>query len=131
MRTREGRLLKRMRVELIAHVGGKPSATQRAMIDQCAQLRLRLAVMDRAFAQSGGAMTAHDTRTYLAWANSYSRLLRQLGLQGVAERAPTLAEILATPAASVPIAAADAAADDAPAAEADAASGPPAASVAA
>ena len=40
-------------------------------------------------------MTAHYSRTYLAWANSYSRLLRQLGMQGVAEKPLTLAEHLA------------------------------------
>jgi len=93
-RTKEARLLRDTRAELTAHLGGTPSATQRALIDQLAQLRLRLATMDRAFAESG-AMTAHDSRTYLAWSNSYSRMLRQLGMKGAPERGPSLAEILA------------------------------------
>lgn len=77
-RTREARLMKQTRAELIAHVGGRPSATERMMIEQAAQLRLRLAVMDRAFGQSAN-MTEHDSRQYLAWSNSYTRLLGRLG----------------------------------------------------
>jgi len=93
-RTREARLMRDARTELTAHLGGTPSATQRALIEQAAQLRLRLATMDRQFVETG-AMTEHSSRTYLAWSNSYSRLLRQLGLAGAKERPPTLAEILA------------------------------------
>jgi hypothetical protein len=95
-RTKEARLMRETRAELTAHVGGKPSATQRALIEQAVQLRLRIATMDRRFATSI-EMTQHDSRTYLAWSNSYSRLLRQLGLKATAERPPTLAEILAQP----------------------------------
>jgi hypothetical protein len=80
-RTREGRLTREIRAELIAHVGDQPSATQRALIEQLVQIRLRLALMDRKFAETGG-QTDHDSRTYLAWANSYARLLRQLGPRG-------------------------------------------------
>lgn len=95
-RTREARLMRDARAELIAHVGGRPSATQRALIEQAVQLRLRLAVMDRTFAESV-TMTEHDLRTYLAWSNSYTRTLRQLGLEAAPSIAagPTLAEILA------------------------------------
>jgi hypothetical protein len=90
-RTREARLLHVARAELVAHVGGTPSATQRALIEQIIQLRLRLATMDRKFAETG-AQTDHDSRTYLAWANSHARLLRQLGLKGTT---PTQTETLA------------------------------------
>ena len=37
------------------------------------QLTLRVAAMDRKFAEARGAMTEHDTLTYLAWSNSLSR----------------------------------------------------------
>jgi hypothetical protein len=108
-RTREARMMRDTRAELTAHVGGHPSATQRALIEQAVQLQLRLAVMDRSFAEAGGTMTAHDSRTYLAWSNSYSRLLRQLGQKAAAERGPSLADYLATkatvPPASAPPAA--------------------------
>jgi hypothetical protein len=94
--------MREARAELVAHVGGNPSATQRALIEQCVQLRLRLAVMDRAFAEAGGTMTAHDSRTYLAWSNSYSRTLRQLGLKGAPAPVATLAGYLAAKAAQPP-----------------------------
>jgi len=97
-RTKEARLLRELRAELTAHVGDRPSATQRALIEQAVQIRLRLAMMDRKFAKIG-EMTEHDSRTYLAWSNSYSRLLRQLGLKGAAEKPQSLAEILAEAAA--------------------------------
>jgi hypothetical protein len=97
-RTREARLLCDARAELIRHVGGNPSAVQLALIEQAAQLRLRLACMDRRFAEAG-TFTEHDSRTYLAWSNSYTRALRHLGLTGAAERSPTLAEHLAAAAA--------------------------------
>lgn len=92
-RTAEGQLLAATRAELIAHVGGSPSATQWALIEQAAQLRLRIAVMDRAFAKAG-SLTDHDTRTYLAWANAYSRHLRAIGLKPTPPPAPSLHEIM-------------------------------------
>ena len=98
-RTKEARLLQGIRADLVAHVGGAPSATQRALIEQIAQLQLRVAVMDRRFAETG-AQTDHDSRTYLAWANSLSRLLRQLGVKARAADAPDLRSYLAQRAAS-------------------------------
>ena len=89
------------RAELVAHVGGRPSAVQAALIEQAVQLRLRLAVMDRKFAETG-AQTDHDSKTYLAWANSFARLMTRLGLEGAAAQsvptrsiAQTIAEALA------------------------------------
>jgi hypothetical protein len=70
----QSRLQREVRLELIEHVGGNPSAAQLALIDQIAQIRLRLAMFDRKHAERG-RMSAHDSRTYLAWANSYSRML--------------------------------------------------------
>jgi hypothetical protein len=98
-RTREARLLREARAELTAHVGGNPSATQRALIDQAAQLRLRLACMDRKFAESG-AFTEHDSRTYLAWSNSYTRALAQLGMKSAEAKGMSLTERLAAAAAA-------------------------------
>jgi hypothetical protein len=97
-RTWQGRLLRDVRLELAEHVGGHPSAAQLALIEQVAQIRLRLAMFDRKHAERG-RMSAHDGRTYLAWANSYSRMLLALGLErhqpAAAAKPPSLAEILA------------------------------------
>lgn len=68
------------------------------MIDQLAQLKLRLATMDEQFRRTG-RRSPHGTRDYLSWSNSFSRLLKQLGLKGQAK--PTLslgAKIAAGPA---------------------------------
>ena len=93
MRTREGRLLRDTRTELARHLGGTPSATQRAMIERAAYLTVRCAQLDAKVA--AGTLTDHDSRTYLAWAGALTRLLRHLGLQGRAERPPSLAEYTA------------------------------------
>lgn len=92
-RTRLGKDIQAFRTELVRHVGGEPSATQAALIELAVQLRLRLASMDARFAECG-EMSAHDSRTYLAWSNSLARTVRQLGLKSAAQRGPTLAEYL-------------------------------------
>ena len=74
----------RLRAALIAHCGGRPSATQACMIEQAAELKLRLAVMDRAFIRTQHR-SAHASRDYLAWSNSLVRLLAQLGLKAASE----------------------------------------------
>ena len=63
--------MRETRAALVAHVGGKPSAVQAAMIERACQLTLRIVAMDRKFAETG-AQTDHDSRTYLAWSNSLS-----------------------------------------------------------
>ena len=97
-RSKERVRLRTYRKELVAHVGGRPSATQSAIIEQAIQIRLRLGVMDDKFAASG-AMTEHDSRSYLAWANSYTRLMRQLGLAPAKAPAPTLSDYIGARAA--------------------------------
>ena len=87
-RTREGRLLRDTRADLVAHVGGTPSATQKALIERAVALTLQIALMDTKLATAG--FTDHDHRAYIAWTNALTRLMRQLGLKGAAERVPTL-----------------------------------------
>lgn len=96
--SREGRLFSAIRAELVDHAGGKPNATQRALIDRLAWLQVHLARMDARMMRSG-EMTDHDGKQYLAWANSVARMLAQLGLQGAPPRQKTLAEHLAEKAA--------------------------------
>ena len=77
-RTYEAKLYYRFREDLTAHVGGAPSITQSAIIERCAWIRVQLALMDAKIAD--GSLTEHDSRSYLAWANTLSRLLAKLGL---------------------------------------------------
>lgn len=96
-RTREARLLRKMEADLTSHIGGTPSATQRALIARCAMLSLHVAMLDGRALQSGG-MTAHDQRAYLAFSNSLSRSLRDLGLDPAAAAPPSLSDLLRAPA---------------------------------
>lgn len=81
-RTREARLVASLRRELIAHVGGSPTVTQRILIDQACQLKLRLAMMDRGDVGDGPfTMTEQRQVQYLAWCGTLERTLTRLGLE--------------------------------------------------
>ena len=68
---------------------------QRRLIERAVNIHIRLVIMDSKFAVLG-EMTDYNSRMYLAWANSYSRLLRQLGLRGAPAKPQTLADIIGT-----------------------------------
>ena len=98
-RTREARLMRDTRAALTAHVGGTPSITQAMLIDRAVQLTIRIAAMDRKFAETE-IQTDHDSRTYLAWTGSLSRLLRDLGMNAAPQPVKTIAQHLAEKAAA-------------------------------
>lgn len=98
-RSREARIMAGVRADLTAHVGGKPSATQRMLIDRAARLSLQVAQLDAKMSAPGG-LTEHDHRTYLAWSNTLTRTLRTLGLTAVSQRPMTAAEALSRPSPS-------------------------------
>lgn len=79
-RTKEAIIMRRVRDELTRDVGGKPNAVQRALIERCVWLSLRLAQLDRKIA-SGRDFTEIDSNTYLAWNNSLTRTLAKLGVE--------------------------------------------------
>jgi hypothetical protein len=68
-RTREARLVKRLRNELVAHIGGAPSVMESAAIDQVCEIALRIAI--------GGAQ---DIRSYLDASARLTLLLQDLGV---------------------------------------------------
>jgi hypothetical protein len=98
-RTKEARLVEQVRADLVAHVGGAPSTSQAMIIEQAAQLRLRIALMDRKLAESG-TLTDHDGRQYIAWSNALIRTVARLGTKGVAKAAPSIADYIAAKGAS-------------------------------
>ncbi len=79
-RTSEAKLIDQVRVDLTTHVGGKPTATQRLLIDRAAMLTFQVHMMDRQ-ALKDGAMSEHTCRQYLAWSNTLTRTLTALGLE--------------------------------------------------
>jgi hypothetical protein len=90
-RSREALFLRRVTEELSEHVGGRPSAAQRALIERAAMLSLRLAMLDERVIT--GEMTTNVAGEYLAWSNSLTRTMVALGLEP-ARSVPTLAQYL-------------------------------------
>ena len=80
-RTKEGRLLSATRRALAEHLGGETnlSAPQRALIERCAMLQLRIAALDARIID--GTFTEYDSKVYLAFSNSLTRTLTALGVQ--------------------------------------------------
>ena len=103
-RLAEAKLMARVRAELTQHLGGKPSATQRILIDRAAAPLLRIHLMDRESARSGG-MSERNGRQYQAWSNSLTRVLNQIGFKAVADKPPALQDYLAARSAQAPAAA--------------------------
>jgi hypothetical protein len=93
-RTAEGRLIRDVRRDLIAHVGGAPSAPARALIERAVMLTVQLGRMD-AKALADGAMSDCAARQYLAWSNTLTRTMVALGLEAAAPASPSLADIIA------------------------------------
>ena len=87
------------RADLTAHVGGNPSKVQAALIERAARLTLLVEMMDAQAIENGG-MTERDGRSYLAWSNSLTRTLRELGLKSAAPKAPSLSDYIAAKSAA-------------------------------
>lgn len=92
-RRSEAKVMADHRAELVQHCGGAPSATQRALIERAVALHLRLRLMDIEMT-SGRGMSEKNGREYLAWNNAYTRTVKQLGMKGVSQRTPTVAELM-------------------------------------
>jgi hypothetical protein len=91
-RTAEGRLFDSFRQELIAHVGGNPNVVQSSIIERCAWVRLRIALMDEKML--AGGLTDQDSNVYLAWANTLRRLLSALGVDPASAAAANPGRVL-------------------------------------
>jgi hypothetical protein len=93
-RTKEAALMRQVRAELFAHVGGSPGVVARMLIERCAVLSLRVAQID-AKILAGEVLTQHDSNFALAWNNALRRTLVELGVKPATSPAPSLAEITA------------------------------------
>ena len=99
--SRNGRFLAAAREELTNHLGGGPlTAAQRILVERIAWLRLHVALFDEKVANRDGPMTDRDRASYLAFSNSLVRATRELGLERVTDKPPTLAEYLASKSAA-------------------------------
>jgi hypothetical protein len=92
-RTKEAAVLRRVRADLTAHVGGVPSVTQRMLIERAAVLHLRLAQIDaKIFAD--GVLTIHDNNQAIAWQNALTRALVALGIRKAKAKSATLVDLI-------------------------------------
>jgi hypothetical protein len=73
-----GRLARDLEAQLVAHVGGTPSITQRLLIERIVKIKLQLDAFDNKLAS--GDWTAHDQRTFNALLNAHRLACRELGL---------------------------------------------------
>jgi hypothetical protein len=93
-RSREGKFLRAYELALIEHVGGRPSATQRALITRTARLALHLELLDERAVVEGRGLSATDTHFYCVWSNSLARHLAKLGFEPTPPAKPRLADTL-------------------------------------
>ncbi len=75
-RTREARLLRTARAELLAHFGAQPSVSQSALIESCARMCLHVARMDQRM--TAGKVSEEDARAYVVVSDALNAMLRQL-----------------------------------------------------
>jgi hypothetical protein len=101
-RSVEGKFVRRIEVELVEQLGGAPSFTQRLAIRRIARLMLQAELFDKKMAS--GDWTPHDSRTASGVNNAVLRALKDLGLKGKVEKAPspTLAQVLERHAKAAP-----------------------------
>jgi hypothetical protein len=79
-RSREAKLYRAFRDELLRHVGGKPTTAQTILIHRLSWIQTHMARMDeRSMANDG--LSDWASRQYLAWANTVSRMLQALGVE--------------------------------------------------
>jgi hypothetical protein len=89
-RSAEGRFIRHLEAELVAHVGGSPSITERLLIERLIKIRLQLDLLDTKLAK--GEWTGHDSRTYGGLLNAYRLHARELGLRPAAAKPLTILE---------------------------------------
>jgi hypothetical protein len=77
-RSAEGRFIRDLERQLVDHVGGAPSITQRLLIERIVKIKLQLDAFDNKLAS--GDWTAHDQRTFNALLNAHRLACRELGL---------------------------------------------------
>jgi hypothetical protein len=84
---------------LIRHLGRAPSYPERLIIERICSIEFWLRGLD-ARLDRGDELSGHAIRGRLAAENRLRLDLRELGMKGVAERQPSLADYLAAKAAS-------------------------------
>jgi hypothetical protein len=83
-RSAEGRFIRDLEKQLVDHVGGSPTITQRLLIERVIRINIQLGALDQKVAS--GCWTDHDARTHAGLQNAYRLTMRELGLKAAAAR---------------------------------------------
>jgi hypothetical protein len=97
-RSKEGRYIRKVEVEILALLGGTASFIKMSMIRRAAKTMLQLELLDRKF--SSGTWTQMDGHVQGGLANNLTRLFRELGVKALPAKKIDLATYLAGKAAS-------------------------------
>jgi hypothetical protein len=89
----EGRRAKVLAAELVAHVGGAPSAPQRLLIARAVRLVLVIEMLEKRIVE-GGEIGDLAGRQLLAWVNTLRLALVALGVERPQQAPKRLADIL-------------------------------------
>ena len=98
-RRAEAKLMREVRDDLTAHIGGKPTVTQRMLVNRAAVLSLRIHLLDRLTLSDAG-LSEKNAREAVCWENALRRTLIALGTKSAADRTPSIKDFLASRAAA-------------------------------
>jgi hypothetical protein len=87
-RSRQAKFLRRLKAELLAHLGAQPSLIQQQLVDLAVADRFQMLLFEQRFA-AAGRLTPHERREESAVRTRFERTLLRLGLKAAAAPAPT------------------------------------------
>jgi hypothetical protein len=90
--TRDGRRLRALRADLVAHCGGAPTAPQGLLIDRVVMLTWQSVQLDRAAAKATGPDAVQVAESAMAITNTIGRALCRLGLDAAPRPRETYVE---------------------------------------
>jgi hypothetical protein len=88
-----GRFCRDLEAQLIAHVGGSPTVTQKLLIQRIIRGTVQLEAFDEKL--QSGDFTDQDARNYHGLINRHRLLIREIGIEPAAAKPPTLADYFA------------------------------------
>jgi hypothetical protein len=81
-RTKLGRFIRCFEAELVEHCGGKPTVTQKILIDRIVRMRVRIDMLEEKM--TAGTFTDYDGKVYGGLLNGLRLTARDLGLEAPA-----------------------------------------------
>ena len=80
-RSVQGRFIRDLERQLIQHIGGSPSITQKLLITRIIRLHMRLDLFEEKLTNEPDKWSSHDDRVYGGIQSAYRLALRELGFK--------------------------------------------------